>query len=161
MAMDRIVGSAAVSEQLIGALVPASVPRPRASAVAMPVLATRRRPIGAEFPVLDTAWLDRSGRLSARDLMRVLGWAPGRRVSIDVVGDAVLVVSAAGGRDAVGGRGGLVLPAAVRQLCGIDSCRPVLLAAYVSGIVVVHSIEAVARLVAGLHSGLVAGQGGG
>ena len=161
MAMKRVVGSTAVSEQMIGRWY-----RRR-------FLGHRRRQwrcrcwrlgtcrLERSPPVLDVARLDRLGRLSARDLVRAMGWAPGRRVTIDVVDDAVLVVSAAGGRHAVGGRGELVLPVAVRQLCGIDPFRPVLLAAYpVSDMVLIHPMEVVARLVAGLHIRLVGGQGG-
>lgn len=64
-------------ERLIGALVPALVgDRPRPVPAPLPMLPTRRLPRGCEM-LLDVAQLDRSGRVSARGLLRALEWRAG------------------------------------------------------------------------------------
>ena len=77
------------SEQLIAALVPvqrprrAPVPRPRRAPVPAPqAVLPARRPTVAPPLLVDVARLDRSGRLSARGLLRALAWPPGHRQGI-------------------------------------------------------------------------------
>jgi hypothetical protein len=79
--------------------------------------------------VLGMARLDRSGRLSARELLGVLGWRPGHRVDIGVVAGVLVIASAAAGLHVVRGRGGLSVPAAARRMCGLPCGVPVLLVA--------------------------------
>jgi hypothetical protein len=137
-------------ERLIGALVPRPLPRPSPPPAVLPVLPARRVPTESDPPLLEVARLDRSRRLSARGLLRGLGWRAGLRLDVDVLNGTVVIRSAATGRHAVGGRGDLFLPAAARQLCGIDT--DVVLAAYPSvDLIVVHPAATVARLVADLH----------
>ena len=102
------------------------------------------------------ARLDRSGRLCERPLLAQLGWRPGDRVTIDVLHGAVVVVAALDGRHAVGSRGDLALPAAARQLCGINQHQPVLVAAYPTwDTLVIHPVDMVAALLAQLHTQLI------
>jgi hypothetical protein len=108
--------------------------------------------------LLDVARLDRSGRLSARALLRALAWTASHRVDIDVCDAAIVVTASATGRHAVDRRGDLALPAAARHLCGIDTDQPVVLVAYpAAGLLVVHPVATVARLLAGLHHRLAVG----
>ena len=140
-------------ERLIGALTPTPIPRPRPSPAPLPVLPPQGLPTGADDPVLDIAHLDPSGRLSARRLLAALNWRPGHRVDIDIVDAALVIRSAAAGRHAIGGRGELALPTAARRLCGIAPASLVVLAAYLPhGLVVVHPVSTVARLLSDFHA---------
>jgi hypothetical protein len=67
-----------------------------------PVVPTNAR---AEALIVQTARIDRSRRISARHMLRALGWGPGHRIDITVVGGVLLVGSAATGGHMVGGRG--------------------------------------------------------
>jgi hypothetical protein len=150
-AMKRTVPAS--SEQLIRALVPAALPRPVPVTAPLPVLPARRPPTDPQaLPLLDLARLDRSGRLSARAVLKRLGWGPGHRVDVEVVGGALLVASAVNGAYAVGSRGDLALPAAARTLCGLTLAAAVVVAAYPrQDLVMVHPVSTVARLVHELH----------
>jgi hypothetical protein len=117
-------------ERLIGMVVPRPLPRPVPPPTVLPVLPVRHLPADADDVLLDVARLDRSGRLSARGLLRDLGWTSGHRVAIDVIDGAITVRSAPTGRHTVGSRGELAVPSAARQLCGIGAAQPVVLAAY-------------------------------
>jgi hypothetical protein len=108
-------------ERLIGALVPRPLPRPSPPPAVVPVLPARHLPADSDGMLLDVVRLDRSGRLSARSLLRGLGWRTGHRVDIDVVDAAITITSAPTGRHTVGSRGDLALPPATRRLCGIDT----------------------------------------
>ncbi len=145
-------------EQLIAALVPTPIPRPRPSATPLPVLPAQHLPARSDAPLLDMASLDRSGRLSARALLHTLAWRPGHRVDIDVVDGAMVIVPSATGRWAVGARGELALPTPARQLCGITPRSAVVLAAYPQlNLVVIHPVTTVARLLGELHARLAGG----
>ncbi|MFG1954994.1 hypothetical protein [Micromonospora sp. NPDC048830] len=152
-------------EQLIGALVPPKTVRPVVGApVPLPVLPQLSLPADpdADGLMLGMARLDRSGRLSARELLGVLGWRPGSRVDIGVVAGVLVAATASTGRHVVHGRGELCLPAAVRQMCGLLSGVPVLLAASPSQqVLVVHPVHTVARLLTEHHTRLAAGGGHG
>lgn len=142
-------------EQLVGALVPPLAPQPRPVPASLAVLPPRRLPTGPNVLAVDMGRLDRSGRLSARPLLRALGWGPGHRVDIDSVDGVLVIMAAPAGRHVVTLRGELVVPGAIRRLCGIAPRSPVVLAAYPRlGLVVVHPAGVVARLLHGLHSRL-------
>lgn len=67
----------------------------------------------------------------------------------------MVIASAATGRQVVGARGELVLPAPIRRLCGIACGSSVVLAAYPSlGLVAVHPVVMVARLLRDFHARL-------
>jgi hypothetical protein len=143
-------------EQLIGMVVPRPLPRPVPPPTVLPVLPTRHLPADPDSVLLDVARLDRSGRLSARSLLRALGWASGHRVDIDVCDAAIAVTASVTGRHSVDRRGDLALPAAARHLCATSAGQPVVLAAYPSaGLIVVHPAATVARLLADLHHRLL------
>ena len=99
--------------------------------------------------LVDTARLDASGRLTARALLRVMGWGPGHRVDIAVVEGLLVVASTPAGLHVVGDRGELALPAAARRMCGITPGLPVLLvAALPHDVLVVHPAHLIAQLLA-------------
>jgi len=101
------------------------------------------------------ARMDRSGRLSVRPMLTHLGWRPGDRVTVDVVHRMVVVVAGAG-RHALGCRGDLALPVAVRQLCGIDPHEPVIVAAYPArNMMVIQPLDPVTALLTEFHTHLV------
>jgi hypothetical protein len=131
-------------------------------AAPLPVLPIRRVPVDPQaLPVLDLARLDRSGRLSARAVLRGLGWRAGHRVAVDVVRGLLLVSSAVAGAYAVGSRGDLALPATARALCGLTVGEMVVVAAYPSQeLLLVHPVATVGGLVHELHARLAAGDGG-
>jgi hypothetical protein len=156
IAMKRTVRTG--SEQLISALIPVPLSQPAPVAAPLPVLPARRLPTDPQaLPLLDLARLDRSGRLSARAMLRGLGWGPGHRVDVAVVRGALLVASALDGAYALGSRGDLALPAAARTLCGMTVAEAVVVAAYArQDLVMVYPVGAVARLVHELHVRLAA-----
>ena len=145
-------------ERLIGMVVPRPLSRPAPPPAVLPVLPARHLPFDLDGMLLDVARLDRSGRLSARTMLRSLAWPPGRRLNIDVCDAAIIVASSATGRHTVDRRGDLALPAAARRMCGIGTDQPVVLVAYPSaGLIVVHPAATVAALIAELHHRLAVG----
>lgn len=144
-------------EQVIGALVPPKITRPVRAPAPLPVLPRLILPADPDVGalVVRMARLDRSGRLSARELLDVLSWRPGSRVDIGVVAGVLVAASASSGRHVVRDRGGLCLPAAVRQMCGLLTGVPVLLAASPSQeVLVVHPVDTLVRLLTEHHSRL-------
>src|SRR5262249_36647075 len=143
-------------ERLIGALIPTPVgDRPPPTPASLPVLPVLGLPAGAgaEVLVIETARMDRSGRVSARHLVVALGWGPGHRIDRAVVDGVRVIGHAATGLHTVGRRGELSLPTAARRMCGIEPGPPVLLAASPSGgVLVVHPIAVVARLLAAWYA---------
>jgi hypothetical protein len=139
-------------ERLIGMVVPRPLPRAAPPPAVLPVLPARHLPADPDGVLLEVARLDRSGRLSARGLLRALGWASGHRVAIDVIDGTITITSSVTGRHAMDRRGDLALPAAARHMCGIGTDPAVVLAAYPSvDLIVVHPACTVARLLADLH----------
>ena len=153
----NLVGSPAASstgrtEQMIGALIPPAARRSRSpSPLIVPELRRPELPADEAFESLslDMARLDGSGRFAARTLLRILGWVPGQRVDLTVVGDAVVISSSSSGRHAVGARGEVAMPEAARALLSLECDHRVLVvAASQHGVLVVHPHALVARLVA-------------
>jgi hypothetical protein len=133
-------------------VVPRPLPRPLPPPAVLPVLPARHLPTDPDSALLDVARLDRSGRLSARGLLRAMGWASGHRMAIDVVNGAITITSSAAGRHAVDRRRTFAVPAAARHLCGIGADQAVVLAAYPSvGLIVVHPVATVVRLLTDHH----------
>ena len=144
----------AISEQLITAVVPPPSARPAPEAALLPMLPDRRLPIEAHHvPLLDLARLDRSGRVSARALLKLLGWRPGHRLTVDAVRGALVLTPAAHGAHLVGSRCDLALPFAPRTLCGISDS--VVVAAYPAhDLMVVHPVATVALFLRDLHASM-------
>ncbi|WP_143162733.1 hypothetical protein [Couchioplanes caeruleus] len=91
--------------------------------------------------------LDASGRFYARALLQALERAPGQRIDLAVVADAVVIGSSATGRQAVGVRGEVAVPAPTRSLLGLESDHRVILAAAPElGVLVVHPHATIAQL---------------
>ena len=152
-------------ERLIGALIPTPAgdrpPPVPAPVPALPVLGLPTG-VGAGALVVETARMDSSGRVSARHLLRALGWRTGHRVEIGVVDGVVVLGSSATGLHVVGSRGEVCVPVAVRRMCGIAPGSPVLLAASLSrGVLMVHPTAVVAKLLADWYARLGEGCDGG
>jgi hypothetical protein len=106
-------------------------------------------PAGADSLLVGMARIDRSGRLHERHLLRILGWTPGHRLTLDVAHDLIVVRPAPTGPHILDHRGALHLPAAARHMCGIHPGPPVVLAASLADdVLVIHPAELVARLLA-------------
>ncbi|OKI48884.1 hypothetical protein A6A27_36310 [Micromonospora sp. CB01531] len=106
--------------------------------------------------LFDVARPDSAGRVTARPLLRALGWAPGLALRVDVVRAAVLITPALDGEHLVGARKELPLPAAARHLCGITPGQPVLLAAFRGGdLIVVHPSNTITALLADRHADIL------
>jgi hypothetical protein len=142
-------------ERLIWALIPAVV---RRSAPPVPLVAPMLPALGlpsadAGCLLLDMSRLDASGRFCARGLLRALGWGPGHRVDLAVAGDAVVIGGSVTGRQTVGSRSELAVPAAARSLTGLaGDARVVLVAAVGQDVMVVHPQAAIVRLLAGHYA---------
>ena len=84
-----------------------------------------------------------------------LGWRPGDRITMDVRNRAVVIVAGAG-QHALGSRGDLAVPVAMRQLCGISPEQPVMVAAYpAQSMLVIHAVYLVTALLAEFHTHLI------
>ena len=142
--------SAGRREQMIGALVPPAIRRVSPSVPLVEAMLPRLAlpaEVDSGSVLLDQARLDASGRFSARNLLRVLSWLPGHRVDAAVVGEAVVFGGSMTGRQAVGSRGELAVPAAARALAGFDRGSPVLLVAVADrDVLIVHSQALLVRL---------------
>ncbi|MFJ8578411.1 hypothetical protein [Micromonospora sp. NPDC093277] len=103
--------------------------------------------------LFDAARPDAAGRVTARPLLRALGWKPGLALHIDVVYATVLIAPAPNGAHVVGTREELPLPAVTRHLCGIAPGEPVLLAALPrQNRILVHPSNTITAVLADLHA---------
>lgn len=136
-------------EQLIGTLIPPVARRcvPPVP-LGVPMLPRLSVPEGrSELLLVDAARLDASGRFFARMLLKALAWSPGDRVDLRVGVEAVVIGSCAAGRQAVGSRGELFLPVAVRMLVGLDvEAQVILVAVPGQSLLVVHPPALIERL---------------
>ncbi|MEW2505989.1 hypothetical protein AB0878_36570 [Amycolatopsis sp. NPDC047767] len=104
------------------------------------------------------ARIDRSGRLCVRPVLDRLGWSGAVRLAAAVVGTSVVMHPASDGVFALGSRRTLVLPVILRRRCGLSAGDGVLLAADpVRGVLVVHPLRSLERLVLGYHASLLGG----
>ena len=112
------------------ALIPPTLPRPAPPVpLPMPSLARPSPDAHAQLFLLDMARLDASGRFVCRPLLRALNWAPGQRVDLTALDDAVLFTANPAGRTAVGQRGELAIPSSTRVTAGLEQETQVLLVA--------------------------------
>jgi hypothetical protein len=82
--VDPPAPPAPFDERLVGALILPAVARQPAPAAPVPMLPVLALPAeaGPGDLLLDVARVDRSGRVSARALLRALGWRCGHRLDI-------------------------------------------------------------------------------
>jgi hypothetical protein len=152
-----------VAERTIAPLVP---PRLSVSAGGQ-LLATR----GGQLPVAELLAPPRAGSLvygmgkidtwgvvSNRDTVQALGWTPGDRLQIALVGGSVVVHRDPAGVFAMGPKPYLVLPAAVRHRSGVHPGERVLVAADPRhDVLVVHPVAALDSMIATYHASLTTG----
>ncbi|MGK3206854.1 hypothetical protein [Amycolatopsis sp. MEPSY49] len=74
--------------------------------------------------------VDGRGRLADRSPLRVLGWPPLSRVSIDTVKGELIIIRRCDGADIITGQGHVRLPARVRHLCRLEPGGRVLVTAF-------------------------------
>jgi hypothetical protein len=153
----------AVAERKIAPLVP-----PRLSVSAgRQLLATRggQLPVGDLLPTPRTGSLvygmgkiDTWGVVSNRDTIQALGWAPGDRLQIALVGGSVVVHRDPAGVFAMGPKPYLVLPATVRHRSGVRPGERVLVAADPHhDVLVVHPLTALDTMITTYHATLTTG----
>jgi hypothetical protein len=132
------------TEQMIGALIPARLPRPRPVPPPLPSLPTVVPSADSDTVALGIARVDASGRVCARALLQCLGWHPGHRIRIDVTDGTIMVGHAPLSAHVIGARGAIAIPVAARQLCALTNGTPVLLLAYIehSRLLVISAADA-------------------
>jgi hypothetical protein len=139
-------------EQLIGALIPTPLRRPQPAPPSLPRLPLPRL-FGDGGLRLDAAHVDPSGRIAVQPLQHALCWPVGQLLAFDVVDRIVIVKASHVHGHAVGARGTLALPAAVRHMAGIDCGATVIVAAdLATQTLLVHPEAVVARLLADNHA---------
>ena len=103
--------------------------------------------------------VDKSGRVADRNVIRVMGWAPGARVSIRERGGTIVVALADDGVHRIDDRGHLLLPAVVRRWCQLQAGDRLLFAAdCATGVLVGHCFTMVDGLLADVHAAVVGGE---
>ncbi|WP_405098225.1 hypothetical protein [Micromonospora sp. NBC_01412] len=90
-------------EQLVEALVPTPLPVASPEPAPLPTLPAPAARSG-DGVLFDVARPDAVGRVTARALLRALGWTPGLALHVDVVTGAILITPAADGAYVVGSR---------------------------------------------------------
>ncbi|MTD59096.1 AbrB/MazE/SpoVT family DNA-binding domain-containing protein [Amycolatopsis pithecellobii] len=145
-------------EQLIGALVPDFAER-HAEPVRMPDLPPPRpaEPSGMDT-VVGMARVDRTGRVREWSVFDALGWRPGRRLRLEILDEVIVFVADPIGHHRVDERGAVTLPAAARQMCGIER-GPALLLIGKPGerTLFVHSAKILTRLLADFYDDILGG----
>jgi hypothetical protein len=148
----------------IAPLIPPDRPRPRPAVLGVAALAPQQP--GTPDPDvmvldvarldvarLDVARLDASGRFTSRALLRMLGWAAGHRIGLQVRADAVVFTEDPAGPLAVGSRGELAIPGPARTMAGLNHNRSVvLLAIPARSTLIVHPPHLVTALLAAHHA---------
>lgn len=145
-------------EQLIGALVPAFADR-HAEPVRLPDLPAPRpaEPAGTDL-VVGMARVDRTGRVRERSVFDALDWRPGQRLSLETLDEVIVLVADPAGHHRVDKRGAVTLPAAARQMCGIElGPALVLTGSACEHTLFVHSAKILTRLLADFYHGILGG----
>jgi hypothetical protein len=105
-----------------------------------------------------TATMDRDGRVSDAFLFGVLGWAPATHLDMRVDQGLILIRPDPNAVFRTRQPGQIRLPAAVRHRCGLaPGDRLLLVVRPDAGRLVVHPPDAVARMVAEFHAGVLGG----
>jgi hypothetical protein len=102
--------------------------------------------------------VDRSGRVADRSIVRALAWAPGTRLDIRERTGVMVVRAATDGVHRISDRGHLLLPLAARRWCRITTGDRLLLAADpATGLLMVHPLPVLDRLLAEAHAAAAGG----
>jgi len=128
---------------------PTAAPPPR-----LPVAALiDRAPRTATFYAVTT--VDSRGRLADRSPLRVLGWPPLSRVSIDTVRGELIIIRRCDGPDTITGQGHVRLPARIRHLCRLEPCERLLVAAFPThDVLALYTDAALDAMLLGYHEAL-------
>jgi len=106
-------------------------------------------------PRLSMAVMDGGGRLQDRGAVAVLGWSPGDRLLITLVGTSVVIRRRADGVFVMPRKPYVTLPAPVRRGCGVlAGSRLLLVADPVHDVLVVHPESAVQNMLRIFHTSL-------
>jgi bifunctional DNA-binding transcriptional regulator/antitoxin component of YhaV-PrlF toxin-antitoxin module len=102
--------------------------------------------------------VDKSGRIADRSMVRTLGWAPGTRLDIREQAGIVVARTATDGVYRIDDRGHLHVPLTVRRWCHLTTGDRLLLAADpVTGVLVIHPLATLDRLLASIHAAVTSG----
>jgi len=145
--------SSAVADTVIAALVPSSsqpVPAQRVPALPTAELISL---LSDGSLCYEISRVDSSGRLSARRLLRALCWSVADQLSLQASAGVIVLRPAAHGVSCVTRQRGVVLPAAARFRCGLQSGDGVLLAAALHhNALVVHAFSVLDLMMSRYHS---------
>jgi bifunctional DNA-binding transcriptional regulator/antitoxin component of YhaV-PrlF toxin-antitoxin module len=99
------------------------------------------------------AKVDVSGRVTNREIAAALGWKAGDPLEVTASARAIIIRASDHGMASVPHKPGLIIPAAARHRCGIQTGDSVLLAAAPGyGLVLVHTMTALDGMLASYHS---------
>lgn len=123
-----------MSEQIISGLVPPRIdPRLQSSGarqaqrpMSVPSIRTEPEPPATLYGI---GHVDRAGRVSARPILRTLGWPPQQPIAIKATSTAVVIYPDPTGVHRLPVTASIVLPSHARQCCRIRAGDAVLLAA--------------------------------
>jgi len=149
-------------EQLISALIPASLPRQRPLPMPAVELPAAPPPASTESSVvLSVGRVEGTGRIPAAAVVAALGWPPGTGLRAGATGRRIVLEVAVSdlATAAVTSRAQITVPVAVRRLAGIDAGSAVVLAAIVGQqVLVVHQAADVVRLLRRTHMRILGGR---
>jgi hypothetical protein len=104
---------------------------------------------------LATTTIDDRGRLADRTPLKVLGWEPGRSLTIATLPEPGIVVVRGDGPNAVTRQGHLRLPAEVRRGCRLAGGDRLLVAAHPDhDVLVAYNVFAVEAMLLAYHAGM-------
>ncbi|HKS44298.1 MAG TPA: hypothetical protein VJT49_04125 [Amycolatopsis sp.] len=127
--------------------------------VRLPDLPAHRSAEPAETDmVVGMARVDRTGRVRERSVFDALGWRPAQRLRLEIRGEVIVLVADPAGRHRVDKRGAVTLPAAARQMCGIERGPALVLTGIrCNQTLLVHTAEILTRLLADFHHEILGG----
>lgn len=151
-AASPAAGTRTAAQEIVAAL---AIPLPQASAEPLrPLPLTSLYQLSRDTTMLyDVDRVDESGRISNRDIVRVLGWHPGDRLDVIPALGGIVILSSPDGLLTVSAGPRILIPAAARRIHHIETGDHVLLAAAPEyGIVIIHTRQAVNDMLLRYHS---------
>ncbi|WNV84751.1 hypothetical protein [Umezawaea sp. Da 62-37] len=136
-----------IAELVISAVIPTSEADPALDLVGLPLPDLAALPRDGSM-VYGIATMDEGGRVSERLITRLLGWKSGQSLDFSLVSDVIVVRCHPTGGFRVPRTMLCSIPAAVRRWCGLSPGDRVLLAAApAQGVLLIHNMAAVDRMV--------------
>jgi len=143
-----------IAELVINAVVPTFSAGETSEITALPLLDLGALTRDGSM-VYGIATLDGGGRVSERLISRLLGWQPGQSLDFSRVEDVIVVRGHPSGAFRVPGSALVTIPAAMRHWCRLSPGDRVLLAAAPrQGVLLIHTMAALDRMVVHYDAGL-------